>query len=66
MKVAFTRRRLATRLGQLGRTISRDYAGRTLDIVIVLENSFLFGSRFGARDFEARGLPLRALGHARR
>jgi hypoxanthine phosphoribosyltransferase len=44
MKVAFTRRRLATRLGQLGRTISRDYAGRTLDVVIVLENSFLFAA----------------------
>src|SRR5271170_4451541 len=44
MKVAFTRRRLATRLGQLGRSISRDYAGRTLDVVIVLENSFLFAA----------------------
>jgi hypoxanthine phosphoribosyltransferase len=44
MKIAFTRRRLATRLGQLGRTISRDYAGRTLDVVIVLENSFLFAA----------------------
>ncbi|MGD0957874.1 MAG: phosphoribosyltransferase family protein [Candidatus Acidiferrales bacterium] len=44
MKVAFTRRRLATRLGQLGRAVSRDYAGRTLDVVIVLENSFLFAA----------------------
>jgi hypoxanthine phosphoribosyltransferase len=44
MRVAFTRRRLATRVGQLGRAISRDYAGRTVDVVVVLENSFLFAS----------------------
>jgi hypoxanthine phosphoribosyltransferase len=44
MKVAFTRRRLATRIGQLGRAISKDYAGRTLDVVVVLENSFLFAA----------------------
>ena len=44
MKVAYTRRRLASKVGQLGRTISRDYAGRTLDIIIMLENSFLFGA----------------------
>jgi hypoxanthine phosphoribosyltransferase len=44
MKVAYTRRRLESRVGQLGRTISRDYAGRTLDVVIMLENSFLFGA----------------------
>ena len=44
MKVAFTRQRLATRVGQMGRAISRDYAGRTLDVVVVLENSFLFAA----------------------
>jgi hypoxanthine phosphoribosyltransferase len=44
MRVAFTRRRLAARLSQLGRSISRDYAKRTLDVVIVLENSFLFAA----------------------
>lgn len=44
MKVAFTRQRLATRVGQLGRTISKDYAGRTVDVVVVLENSFLFAA----------------------
>ena len=36
MKVAFTRQRLATRVGQLGRAISKDYAGRTVDVVVVL------------------------------
>jgi hypoxanthine phosphoribosyltransferase len=44
MRVAFTQRRLAKRVGQLGRTISRDYAGRTLDVVVMLENSFLFAA----------------------
>ncbi|MGB0036989.1 MAG: phosphoribosyltransferase family protein [Candidatus Acidiferrales bacterium] len=29
---------------QLGRAISRDYAGRTLDVVVMLENSFLFAA----------------------
>jgi hypoxanthine phosphoribosyltransferase len=31
-------------LGQLGRAISRDYAKRTLDVVVVLENSFVFAA----------------------
>jgi hypoxanthine phosphoribosyltransferase len=44
MKVAFTRKRLATRVGQMGREISRDFAGRTVDVVVVLENSFLFAA----------------------
>lgn len=44
MKVAFSRQRLAKRVSQLGRTISRDYAGRTLDVVVVLEDAFLFAS----------------------
>lgn len=44
MRVAYSRGRLSTRVGQLGRTISRDYAGRTLDVVVILENSFLFAA----------------------
>jgi hypoxanthine phosphoribosyltransferase len=44
MKVAFTRQRLRNRVSQLGRTISKDYAGRTVDVVVVLENSFLFAA----------------------
>jgi hypoxanthine phosphoribosyltransferase len=44
VKVAFSRRRLENRLYQLGRAISRDYSGRTVDVVIVLENSFLFAA----------------------
>lgn len=44
MRIAFTRRRLARRVGQLGRAISRDYAGRTVDVVVMIENSFLFAA----------------------
>ena len=44
MKVAFSRQRLAKRVGQMGRSISQDYAGRTLDVVVVLEDSFLFAA----------------------
>jgi hypoxanthine phosphoribosyltransferase len=43
-RVAVTKTRLAARVEQMGRRISRDYAGRTLDVVIVLENAFLFAA----------------------
>lgn len=44
MKVDYSRRELAARIGELGRTISRDYRDRTLDVVAILENSFLFSA----------------------
>jgi hypoxanthine phosphoribosyltransferase len=44
MKVAFSQQQLAKRVNEMGRAISKDYAGRTLDIVIVLEGSFLFAA----------------------
>ena len=44
MRVAFTKERLASRVRQLGLTISKDYAGRTLDVLVVLDNGFLFGA----------------------
>lgn len=44
MKVAYTEKRLAARVQQLGRAISRDYAGRTLDVIVILEQSFVFGA----------------------
>ena len=44
LSVAVTRKRLAARVEQMGRRISRDYAGRTLDVVVVLENAFLFAA----------------------
>lgn len=44
MKVAYSRKQLATRVTQMGREISKDYGGRTLYIVAILENSFLFAA----------------------
>ncbi|MGB9401933.1 MAG: phosphoribosyltransferase family protein [Candidatus Acidiferrales bacterium] len=44
MRVAYTKARLASRIRQLARSISKDYAGRTLDVVIVLDNGYLFGA----------------------
>lgn len=44
MKVAYSRKQLAARVAQMGRTISRDYGDRTLHVVAILENSFLFAA----------------------
>lgn len=44
MRVAFSRQRLAKRVNQLGRAISKDYAGKTLDVVIMIDSSFLFAA----------------------
>lgn len=44
MKVAYSRKELAARITELGRAISKDYRGRTLDVVAILENSFLFAA----------------------
>lgn len=43
-KVVYSPARLAARVSSLGRTISRDYAGRTVDIVVILENAFVFAA----------------------
>jgi hypoxanthine phosphoribosyltransferase len=40
----YTARQLATRVAALGRAISRDYAGRTVDVVVMLEDAFVFGA----------------------
>ena len=40
----YSPKQLATRVRSLGRDISRDYAGRTVDIVVMLENAFVFGA----------------------
>ncbi len=44
LKVVYSPGRLASRVARLGRSISRDYAGRTVDVVIILENAFVFGA----------------------
>ncbi len=35
---------LATRVASLGRAISRDYADRTVDVVVMLDNAFVFAA----------------------
>jgi hypoxanthine phosphoribosyltransferase len=44
VRVAYSRRELAARIAELGRAISKDYANHTLDVVAILENSFLFAA----------------------
>jgi hypoxanthine phosphoribosyltransferase len=44
VRVAYSRKELAARIGELGRAISKDYKDRTLDVVAILENSFLFAA----------------------
>ena len=44
LKMVYSPARLSSRVADLGRTISRDYAGRTLDVVVMLENAFIFGA----------------------
>lgn len=44
MRAVFSQQQLAKRVNELGRAISKDYAGRMLDVVIVLEGSFLFAA----------------------
>ena len=43
-KPVITPARLAARIAQMGRAISRDYAGKQLDVVVLLENAFMFGA----------------------
>lgn len=43
-KVVFSAARLATRVSAMGREISRDYAGRTVDLVAIMDNSFVFAA----------------------
>jgi len=44
VKAIYSSARLAQRVASLGRLISRDYAGRTVDVVVVLENAFIFAA----------------------
>lgn len=43
-KMVYSPARIATQVTEMGRAISRDYAGRTLDVVILLENAFVFAA----------------------
>lgn len=44
VKTAYSTSRVAARVASLGRAITRDYAGRTLDVIVILENAFVFGA----------------------
>ncbi|MBI1738841.1 MAG: hypothetical protein HYR58_06295 [Acidobacteria bacterium] len=43
-RVVFSAARLASRVGAMGREISRDFAGRTVDLVAIMDNSFVFAA----------------------
>jgi len=43
-KILFTPEQIAARVAEIARKISLDYAGRTLHVVCVLENGFVFAS----------------------
>lgn len=43
-KVIYSKARLAARLAALGKQVSKDYKGRTVDAVIILEDAFVFAA----------------------
>lgn len=43
-RVVYSPARIAARIAEMGRTISRDYAGRKLDVVVLLENALIFAA----------------------
>ncbi len=43
-RTVYSRAKLAMRLAAMGRAISRDYAGKTVDAVIIIEDAFIFGA----------------------
>lgn len=44
LRVVYAPARLEARVAELGRAISRDYRGRTLDVVVMMENAFVFAA----------------------
>jgi len=44
IKTVYSSARLAGQVAKLGRRISRDYSGRTLDVLTMLEDSFIFAA----------------------
>lgn len=43
-KVVYSSAKLATRLAKMGQEVSKDYAGKTVDAVIILEDAFIFAA----------------------
>lgn len=44
LKVVYSSARIGTRVARMGREISRANRGRTLDVVVLLENAFIFAA----------------------
>jgi hypoxanthine phosphoribosyltransferase len=44
LRVVYSPGRLAARVAQMGHAISRDYRGRRLDVIVMLENGFMFAA----------------------
>jgi len=44
LQPVYSSRKLAAQVNRLARTISRDYGNRTVDVVIMLENAFIFAA----------------------
>ena len=40
----YSREQLANRVAALGRAVSMDYGDRTVDVVVILENAFVFAA----------------------
>lgn len=40
----YSAEKLAKRVAEMGRAVSKDYGDRTVDVVVILENAFLFGA----------------------
>ncbi len=43
-KIVYSRAKLAARIAAIGKQVSKDYAGRTVDAVIILEDAFVFAA----------------------
>jgi hypoxanthine phosphoribosyltransferase len=43
-KITYSKARLAARIAVIGKQVSKDYAGRTIDAVIILEDAFIFAA----------------------
>lgn len=43
-KSIYSAAQIARRVAEIGRAVSRDYSGRVLDVVVILENAFVFAA----------------------
>lgn len=43
-KSVYSAAQIERRVAEIGRAVSRDYAGRVLDVVVILENAFVFAA----------------------